>query len=491
MPENTSSVSWVKSHLQGVSLGEVFDRRVLGFSCILAWYFIVFFSKTIHYSTRNDITSHFNSVFGWSCAGIMFVMLLAVFAPHVLNRGSSHPFWRHIATILTCAATITLVMAENYLFTQPWCSISSFLAGAGFGLFVLAWALDFNTRNVESGAIMAAASLIFASVVFAVATLAPLVVGIAITMCLPAVSDLILTQSCKVWNHNDIERNSNVSHLKGMVKHLVGFSVLSLTSSFVQMLYLNADVIINQYSYSWFPLIAAVVSTCIVGTMLFSQRILAYGSTFRFVVHVLAFLFLLLPILDLKSPVASVIALIIFCLVISLVWSALLRMADQMKLSVRLVVGIGMASQVAGALIGTFGGALLQSYVELTPRLLSAIALVCVVALFLCNAFLLSPDSLAQITGAASGTNETDEGAKKLTFKQRVAIVAGQYGLTEREAEILELTVKGRSKPRIQEMTGLAAGTVNTHLAHIYKKLDLHDKQEILDLVEHAEEPDR
>ena len=46
------------------------------------------------------------------------------------------------------------------------------------------------------------------------------------------------------------------------------------------------------------------------------------------------------------------------------------------------------------------------------------------------------------------------------------------------------LVAKGRSTPRIREALGLTAGTVNTHLSHVYRKLEVHDRQEVIDLVE-------
>ena len=46
------------------------------------------------------------------------------------------------------------------------------------------------------------------------------------------------------------------------------------------------------------------------------------------------------------------------------------------------------------------------------------------------------------------------------------------------------LVAKGRSTPRICEELDISQGTVNTHLTHIYKKLDVHDKQQLLDVLE-------
>ena len=58
------------------------------------------------------------------------------------------------------------------------------------------------------------------------------------------------------------------------------------------------------------------------------------------------------------------------------------------------------------------------------------------------------------------------------------------YGLSDRETEIMTLYAKGRSYARLQEELSLSRGTVTTHLQHIYQKLDVHSKQEMLDLIE-------
>ena len=46
------------------------------------------------------------------------------------------------------------------------------------------------------------------------------------------------------------------------------------------------------------------------------------------------------------------------------------------------------------------------------------------------------------------------------------------------------LVAKGRSVQRIQELLGVSASTVNTHVNHIYRKMDVHGRQEMLDFLE-------
>ncbi|MEG2026106.1 MAG: helix-turn-helix transcriptional regulator [Gordonibacter sp.] len=58
-----------------------------------------------------------------------------------------------------------------------------------------------------------------------------------------------------------------------------------------------------------------------------------------------------------------------------------------------------------------------------------------------------------------------------------------QRGLTTREVEVLQLLCKGRSTSYIAESLFISENTVRSHAKHIYAKLDVHSKQEILDLI--------
>lgn len=49
---------------------------------------------------------------------------------------------------------------------------------------------------------------------------------------------------------------------------------------------------------------------------------------------------------------------------------------------------------------------------------------------------------------------------------------------------MLALIAKGRSAPRIQSELHVSMNTVNSHTSHIYQKLKVHSRQELLDLIE-------
>jgi two-component system, NarL family, response regulator NreC len=52
--------------------------------------------------------------------------------------------------------------------------------------------------------------------------------------------------------------------------------------------------------------------------------------------------------------------------------------------------------------------------------------------------------------------------------------------LSEREREILQLVAEGRSSKEIADLLSIAHSTVETHRAHIFQKLDIHNTAELV-----------
>ncbi len=78
-----------------------------------------------------------------------------------------------------------------------------------------------------------------------------------------------------------------------------------------------------------------------------------------------------------------------------------------------------------------------------------------------------------------------------LTVERRCADVAVQAGLTPRELEVLTLLCHGRSRPYIAETLYLSENTVRGYTKAIYKKLGVHDRQSLFDLVDGVHPPNR
>lgn len=67
---------------------------------------------------------------------------------------------------------------------------------------------------------------------------------------------------------------------------------------------------------------------------------------------------------------------------------------------------------------------------------------------------------------------------------QRCSILGTQHQLTMREKDILLLVARGRDVPNISKHLFISENTIRSHSKNIYKKLDIHSKQELLDLLE-------
>lgn len=80
---------------------------------------------------------------------------------------------------------------------------------------------------------------------------------------------------------------------------------------------------------------------------------------------------------------------------------------------------------------------------------------------------------------ALAGAAEGDD-----AFDARCAAVAAEGGLTEREAEIMRYLARGRTKAHIAGVLFVSENTVRSHVRNIYAKLEVHTRQQLIDLVE-------
>lgn len=72
----------------------------------------------------------------------------------------------------------------------------------------------------------------------------------------------------------------------------------------------------------------------------------------------------------------------------------------------------------------------------------------------------------------------------KELFKCRCKAVAELYQLSPRETDILEFLAKGRNAAYIQNKLTISPHTVKSHIYSIYRKLDIHSQQKLMDFVE-------
>ncbi|MEC4183622.1 helix-turn-helix transcriptional regulator [Adlercreutzia sp. R21] len=93
--------------------------------------------------------------------------------------------------------------------------------------------------------------------------------------------------------------------------------------------------------------------------------------------------------------------------------------------------------------------------------------------------------------GASPAATPEPRGAFRDRFSKQMAMVRDHYGLSARETEVAELIARGNTVAHIAELLVVSENTIRTHSKRIYTKLDIHKRQELIDLVESFEPESR
>lgn len=138
------------------------------------------------------------------------------------------------------------------------------------------------------------------------------------------------------------------------------------------------------------------------------------------------------------------------------------------------------ASQVPGMLVGT---RLLVAQGEgaSSGQTASALLFMAIVLAFFVAVLLVFNDprsALRQWLAVGEPAETTDE------IPEACAGLASRHSLTPREREVLSLLARGRTAAYIGRSLGIAPDTAKTHIRSIYRKMDIHTQQELIDLIE-------
>ena len=152
---------------------------------------------------------------------------------------------------------------------------------------------------------------------------------------------------------------------------------------------------------------------------------------------------------------------------------------------------------------GRFGNTLglgigyLLAYLAFGPELSSSLVTpyipgLIVVFLLLLQAFVLKDNYSPLFTrsesfiGADGPSTDDKRGG---TWTRRRLLFADAHNMSPRETELMILIVKGYSSKHIEKLLSISEHTVRAHIYNIYRKADVHSRQELIDLIEDFDIP--
>ena len=95
-------------------------------------------------------------------------------------------------------------------------------------------------------------------------------------------------------------------------------------------------------------------------------------------------------------------------------------------------------------------------------------------------------DTLNDIEGALCPNMQAMQVHNQASPAATCKMLASQFGLTARETDVLLLVGEGRSYQKIADSLGISLGTVQGHVKCLYRKLGVHTKQEVIELVRNS-----
>ena len=147
---------------------------------------------------------------------------------------------------------------------------------------------------------------------------------------------------------------------------------------------------------------------------------------------------------------------------------------DKTVLSLSIAAGMG-AAQIARAVLER--SAVMDMTIGNYETLI--VATLCVVVMYVAI-------SIARLVEARRQDQMRDEIA--IARRQRLRAlydsIAEEFGLTTRERQVMAMLAEGYTRAHIREQLDISDGTAKAHIAHIYAKLGVHHKDDLLALID-------
>ena len=193
-------------------------------------------------------------------------------------------------------------------------------------------------------------------------------------------------------------------------------------------------------------------------------------------------------------PVSSIgfAAIVSFMMKFAYVWFTVFVIAMLANLAYRFdlpslrLFASARACSEGGILLGVLmRDAVNNSFIVLDMTMLSIAAAVGLLVVGICVLIWRSEGAVNADWGAVGISLESGEhvvGPRERLIL-RCEQLAQEYGLTERETEMLQLIGNGKTRSQIEQELFLSQNTVKTHIRHLYAKLDVHSKEEVYELI--------
>ena len=449
------------------------NRGLFSLGLFQAWLFIVLHSSLI-------VSFESNSYYYVYGGAIIFaVITLAITAFTSLNRKA------RMASLIFGTAFSSLGICGISFFESSMLSLifSSAFLGIGIGACI-----PFIGKILSSGSLQTTPRQIFLSFGFGVILYflilgLPEIIGIVLAALIPlALMGVILSifLVTKRSGHSPVidRENDQIRKILGsrpVIVFFLGVALLGVAFGFSMSFCSTFGSDTFSSANRWAVLLTGVLVIIYFIFMNPSKRTFDFEKHFSPVTPIIVIGLLLITY---DNMISSVLIIAGFQLADMVIWIVFCWIAGHSGLPQR-VFCLGKAVMYGGMLIGS----LASRVATISPELESIstnVATIVAYLLVIAIAFIFANSRVTLAVKASSSNSDMSYITK--TFELRCEELGQEYRLTIRETEMLSYLMHGRSLPHIEKAMHISHGTANAHRNHIYSKMRVHSKQELLDL---------
>lgn len=451
--------------------------KYLGFSLLMAYHYLMWFCPSSFFKT-DLLAASVTVAWLWNLVGTAFFMIVAVVLLGRKRHLSDYPWVMRIVTVLLIVATALLLYGAPIMSSSYVIYIFSFIAGGLEGLMWILWGESLtraraNFSVVHIGTTFGATVLVVMVIsLFIPADFSPLFV-----MLLAALSGVFL------YAHKKIPTTYPVLLPRDTVKPTFS-SVLAVCGvgcfTGVACYYLVAIVPWEHFSVGEHIFVIRVVTGALLILLVSGLSVLfkAKASMFKLFPYYLVFAIVGLTLFQSHEslyPLAFVVGLSVSSLLeISLImyFGTLMRRGF---FAPALAVTFSVASIRIGIALGNCLGLFYERHADIAQFAVTPTTLIfiCVLAFVLVPVGKLEPRFIA-LTTAPVAPSQIDTICSQ---------IIAEFKLSEREGQILKLIARGNTVNSIANKLVISPHTVNTHIRHIYDKVGIHKRGELLEYI--------
>lgn len=476
-----------------------FSLKSVGFACAYAWIFTVFlcFSPP---TTGESYSASFPLFYLISFASTVLILLLAAaltYLPSQLIARIPRHAWNWFGIVgAACAAGGTLWLAVAWFegVLTPFEVIAIGIStGLGQAALFMQWGKVFASYPSEHFIEQVCAAFLIAALLVCAKSLLPPLADMLLIALMPLVSTSILiarfplsstpTTSQPTSRQKEPSRRDTSNLLARTCAGALGIGILMG----VLRCLTNGEVSFNSL-YAISKLLAASIC-CFVIYRQRTRHWIEFSMIYRYIMLLMAAGIALYPFVASSTLSVLVSRIGVSCLE-AFMWIIVLGFVKCFNVVPLRAIGWCWASLTGGLCLGALVGYGLMGGGIVTSATTAGIALILLFGLLIVLLFVLTERDLIALEGwgVFSADHHADTAADSLpamdTARQLIGSqareISQRFCLSNREEEVLVLLAMGWSRSHIKSELYVSLGTVNTHISHIYAKLGIHSKEELL-----------